>query len=310
MSEITGVGFYESLNKFFVGFLILVLFVGLDSELFANPLFLISAYIVGCICQALVQRITKRWLTLKEDEIKEDHEEEYKNKKESCRNNIFEFMKEFLWPLYLIYRLSKFIDRLYKFRYRLFKYHKEGDSSSKEKGSFTFMRKLLCLIYRYLFCNRKRDKFSIDKEAYLKAYYKVAKAGLLMNIPVLEALENFMRNLIFIIPFYALFFIRDENRNAIFCKTYPLLEELSPSLWGDSNSTCIYTTLFSVFLMWVYLGVVWLRRYYQQTIYRLVWQGNKFLDKIDKDSKLEERKIRREMLKNRHFFFFRCKTRL
>lgn len=272
MSEITGVGFYESLNKFFVGFFILVLFVGLNSELFTNPLFLISAYIVGCIYQAIIQVLTKSWLSLQKTDIEKaynevnENENENENEKEPLKDQVLAFMKEFLWPLYLIFRLFE---------------SDEGEANSSE-----------------------------EKEPYLKAYYKVAKAGLLMNIPVLEALENFMRNLIFIIPFYALFFIRDENRNAIFCKTYPLLEELSPSLWGDSNSTCIYTTLFSVFLMWVYLGVVWLRRYYQQTIYRLVWQGNKFLDKIDKDSKLEERKIRREMLKNRHFFFFRCKTRL
>lgn len=234
MSEITGVGFYESLNKFFVGFLILVLFVGLDSELFINPLFLISAYIVGCFYQAIVQYGTRSSTSLQEDEIKDAYNTEYK---------------------------------------------------VEYKGADI-------------------------KEDYLKAYYKIAKAGLLMNIPVLEALENFMRNLIFIIYCYFIFFICNENCNAIFCKTYPLLEEFFPSLRGNPNNTDIYKILLFIFLILVWVGVIWLRRYYQQTIYRLVWQGNKFLDKIDKDSKLEERKIRREMLKNRHFFFFRCKTRL
>ena len=233
MSEITGVGFYESLNKFFVGFLILVLFVGLNSDLFINPLFLISAYIVGCIYQAIIQVLTKSWLSLREDEIQNAYNAEY-----------------------------------------IIKYKGEN-----------------------------------IKEDYLKAYYKVAKAGLLMNIPVLEALENFMRNLMFIIPFYVLFFIRDENCNAIFCKTYPLLEECFSCLKGNLNSTCIYKILLFIFLRYVFEGVVWLRLYYQETIYRLVWKGNKYLDEIDQDSKLEERKIRREMLKNRHFFFFRCKTR-
>ena len=230
MSELTGVGFYESLNKFFVGFLILVLFVGLNSDLFTEPLFLISAYIVGCIYQALVQVCTKSSTSLQEDEIKDAYNTKYE---------------------------------------------------AEYKGADI-------------------------KEDYLKAYYKIAKAGLLMNIPVLEALENFMRNLIFIIPFYFIFFIPYENRNAIFCKTYPLLEEFSPSLWGDSNSTCIYTALFYVFLMLVYWGVVWLRLYYQEKIYRLVWEGNKFLDKIDQDSKLEEMKIRREALNVCHTPFFEC----
>lgn len=235
MSEITGVGFYESLNKFFVGFLILVLFVGLNSDLFINPLFLISAYIVGCIYQALVQVCTKSMLSLKKNEIEEVRNKVYKN---------------------------------------------------KYKGT-----------------NIKDD--------YLKAYYKVAKAGLLMNIPVLEALENFMRNLIFIIPFYVLFFIRDENCNAIFCKTYPLLEECFSCLKENPDSTCIYKILLFIFLRFVFVGVVWLRLYYQETIYRLVWGGNKYLDEIDKDSKLEEIRIRREALKSRYCPFSRmCFRRL
>ena len=226
MSEITGVGFYESLNKFFVGFLILVLFVGLNSDLFINPLFLISAYIVGCIYQAIIQELTRSWLSLREDEIQNAYNAKY---------------------------ITKY----------------EGENI---------------------------------KEDYLKAYYKIAKAGLLMNIPVLEALENFMRNLMFILPVYIGFFVGYEL--LILCKwtPFPMIEALQ-------EIDCICIVLLSIFLMLVLLGAMWLRRYYQQTIYRLVWEGNKFLDKIDKDSKLEERKIRREMLKNRHFFFFRCKTR-
>ncbi|WP_311418109.1 hypothetical protein [Hoylesella nanceiensis] len=235
MSEITGVGFYESLNKFFVGFLILVLFVGLKSDLFTEPLFLISAYIVGCIYQAIIQVFTKSCLSLQKTDIEKAYNEVHKNEK---------------------------------------------DNPSKVK------------------------------EDYLKAYYKIAKAGLLMNIPVLEALENFMRNLIFIIPFYFIFFIPYENCNVIFGKTYPLFKELCPILKDDQNINCVYRILLIVFLVCIFEGVIWLRCYYQQTIYRLVWEGTKFLDEIDQDSKLEERKIRREMLKNRHFFFFLCKTRL
>jgi hypothetical protein len=212
MSEITGVGFYESLNKFFVGFLILILFVGLNSGLFINPLFLISAYIVGCIYQALVQVCTKSMLSLKKNEIEEVRNKVYKN---------------------------------------------------KYKGT-----------------NIKDD--------YLKAYYKVAKAGLLMNIPVLEALENFMRNLIFVIPFYFIFFIPYENCNAIFDKTYPLLKELCPILKDGQNINCIYRILLIVFLVCVFEGVIWLRCYYQQAIYRLVWEGDKYLDEIDNKGKQEE----------------------
>lgn len=222
MSEITGVGFYESLNKFFVGFLILVLFVGLDLDLFINPLFLISAYIVGCIYQALVQVCTKSMLSLQKNEIEEVRNKVYKNK--------------------------------------------------------------------YKGINIKDD--------YLKAYYKVAKAGLLMNIPVLEALENFMRNLIFIIPYYFTCFILKDHIS--------FFEGVLLILRDFQKLSSFHKIELIVFLILAFWGVIILCYYYQQTIYRLVWEGNKYLDEIDKDSKLEEMKIRRDVLNVCHIPFFEC----
>lgn len=231
MNGISGLSFYESFNKFITGFLILVLLVGLDSNLFTKPLFIISAYIVGCIYQAIIQVFTKSCLSLQEDEIKEAHDEVYKNKKESCKNNIFAFMKE----------LKCCISRL-------FKSQEEGDNPSKEK------------------------------EGYLKAYYKIAKAGLLMNIPVLEALENFMRNLMFILPVYIIFFVEYEILILCKCTSFPKIEALQ-------EIDCICIVLLIIFLILVLLGVMWLRSYYQQAIYRLVWEGNKYLDKINSETK-------------------------
>ena len=202
MSEITGVGFYESLNKFFVGFLILVLFVGLDSDLFTDPLFLISAYIVGCIYQAIIQELTRSWLSLREDEIQNAYNAEY--------------------------------------------------------------------IIKYKGENIKKD--------YLKAYYKLAKAGLLMNIPVLEALENFMRNLMFILPVYIMFFVEYEILILCKCTSSPKIEALQ-------EIDCICIVLLFIFLILILMGVRWLRYYYQQTIYRLVWEGNKYLDEINSETR-------------------------
>lgn len=198
MSEITGVGFYESLNKFFVGFLILVLFVGLNSDLFINPLFLISAYIVGCIYQAIIQVLTKSWLSLREDEIQNAYDAKY-----------------------------------------IIKYKGEN-----------------------------------IKEDYLKAYYKIAKAGLLMNIPVLEALENFMRNLIFIIPYYFTCFILKDHIS--------FFEGVLLILRDFQNLSSFHKIELIVVLILAFGGVIILRRYYQQTIYRLVWEGNKYLIKLIK----------------------------
>lgn len=39
------------------------------------------------------------------------------------------------------------------------------------------------------------QKASYDTDDYLKAYYNVVKNGFLMNIPTLEAHENFLRNI-------------------------------------------------------------------------------------------------------------------
>lgn len=240
MSEITGVGFYESLNKFFVGFLILVLFVGLNSDLFINPLFLISAYIVGCIYQAIIQVFTKSCLSLQEDEIKNARIEVCENEKESCKKHISVFMKDLRCALCCISKL--------------FKSHTEGNEPSEG------------------------NELSKDKEAYLKAYYKIAKAGLLMNIPVLEALENFMRNLMFILPIYIIFFVEYEILILFKFTSFPKIEALQ-------DIDCICIVLLIIFLILVLLGVIWLRYYYQQTIYRLVWEGNKYLDKINSETK-------------------------
>lgn len=238
MSEITGVGFYESLNKFFVGFLILVLFVGLNSDLFINPLFLISAYIVGCIYQAIIQVGTASWLSLREDDIRRAYDEVYEKKENSCREYFCLFIKKLFHPMCLLVR---------SFGCNKSNNKKKGSNSSKKKND------------------------------YLLAYYKVAKAGLLMNIPVLEALENFMRNLILIIPFYFICFVL-KYLVSLWGGVIPILKNCQ-----SLSSSKIIELI--VFLVLAFVGVVWLQYYYQQTIYRLVWEGNKYLDKINSETK-------------------------
>lgn len=234
MSKITGIGFYESLNKFIMGFLIFVLVVGQDSDLLTKPQLLISAYIVGCIYQALVQRITKRCLSLHEDDIRTARDEVYRKKKISYSEDFFLFIKELFCPMFLcrLLGLNKSNDR-------------EKGSNSSKKGN-----------------------------DYLLAYYKVAKAGLLMNIPVLEALENFMRNLIPIVFVCIILFIFKKDGVSIIKDSLLFLKNCQ-------CSDCIYKILSVVLL----ILIRWLRRYYQQAIYRLVWEGNKYLDEINSETK-------------------------
>ena len=239
MNGISSLNFYESLNKFIVGFLIFVLFVGPDTDLFTKPLFIISAYIVGCIYQAIIQVFTKSYLSLQKTGIKKARIEVYESKKESCKKHILAFMKELIWPL--------------------------------------------CLIPRTCTCNKLKDKMkgdnsSEEKEPYLKAYYKIAKAGLLMNIPVLEALENFMRNLIPIVFVYLILLIFKKDGISI-------VREFIPLFKGWQCADCLYKILTFILCVVVFNLVRWLRYYYQQTIYRLVWEGNKYLDKINSETK-------------------------
>lgn len=243
MNGISSLNFYESLNKFIMGFLIFVLVVGPDPCSFTKPLFLISAYIVGCIYQAIIQVFTKSCLSLQEDEIKNARIEMCENKKESCKKPISVFMKDLRCALCCISKL--------------FKSHMKGNKSSEG------------------------NEFSKDKEAYLKAYYKVAKVGLLMNIPVLEALENFMRNLMFILPVYIILFLVYEVLILCKCTPFPMIEALQ-------EVDCICIVLLFIFLILILVGVIWLRYYYQQTIYRLVWEGDKYLDEINNKGNQEE----------------------
>lgn len=140
MNTITGLSFYDSLNKLTVGWLILFPLV-IDAVLaFKNPIAHVAAFLVGTIYQCSIQQYTK------------------------CLTNC----------IYMIRKQNKWV---------------------KEE-------------------QRKR----IAKSRYYEAYYKVAMAGILMNIPVLEATENFIRNFIFIAILY---FVGLENRVTI-CKSIPI----------------------------------------------------------------------------------------
>lgn len=98
-----------------------------------------------------------------------------------------------------------------------------------------------------------------------------------MNIPVLEALENFMRNLMPIIFFDFILCFFNRSGISIVRKFIPLLKD-------SGSSDCIYKILSVVLL----ILIIWLRRYYQQTIYRLVWEGDKYLDEINNKGNQEE----------------------
>lgn len=189
MNTISGLSFYDSLNKLSVGMLLLFLIPSLG-EAISSPFFYIIAFIIGCVYQAIIRRLTAYW-TLKECELKK-----------TC-----------------------------------------GNGNIVKKGNL--------------------------KETYLKAYYKVAKAGLLMNIPILEALENFMRNLLFIILLYLIFIGFGHNPFS--------------AIWEQNNTIhhCGYVVIFILLIP----ITIRLRYYYQFEIYRLIWEAYDYLKNIECEEK-------------------------
>lgn len=193
MSIVNGLGFYESINKLIIGFLLLFLFVKPDFESSQGVLFLILAYITGCIYQVIIRSLTKSWLNLRECEI------------------------------------AKAYKQIYEVEY-----------SEKD-----------------------------IKDLYLQSYYEITNAGLLLNIPINEALENFMRNLAPVLALYLVVIVSNCN-------------DLTPFL---NNST---TDAIFVFLLLICVSV--LRFYYQKEVYRLVWEAICYWDKIKDKSRLKYEK--------------------
>ena len=118
-------------------------------------------------------------------------------------------------------------------------------------------------------CRHKwtEDKDSICKEDYLKAYYKVAKAGILMNIPVLEAIENFIRNVFFL----AILYIVALASNC---------QDIAKLLNGIGDSCHCVVALTIIVLL---LPLIWY--YVQNKIYELVWDGEHYLNEVENENK-------------------------
>ena len=104
-----------------------------------------------------------------------------------------------------------------------------------------------------------------DEQAYLKAYYLVAKNNCLMNIPILEAHIAFVRNIWLILLLYLIALY-------VQCPSVKVLNELLGS--------CRVAIGISIFLFM--LPVVWYKL--QSKVSYLVWEGAYFLQSINQES--------------------------
>lgn len=206
MNVITGLSFYDSLNKLTTGTLLLLLFIpsqstGNDSWL----LFFIAAFLLGCFYQFCVQ-----WLT--------------------------PFLTNIPWM----------IKRAYKDFYR-----KDFDITELPHGACP-------------------ECGSVLRQTYLMAYYNVEKNGFMMNIPILEALENFMRNMWLICLLYLIIVLADCP------SSHPLL-----ALFGEKSQVAV-----GLFLAFLALHPTWW--FVQMKIYHLVWEGDCYAKLLNCKSKENE----------------------
>ena len=186
MNTISGLSFYDSLNKLTVGWLIIMPILADTGSAFNNPIAHVAAFLVGIIYQCVIQRST------------------------NC------------------------------------------------------LRNCICLIRKQNKWVKEERRKRITRNQYYEAYYKVAMAGLLMNIPVLEAIENFIRNIFFIAVIYI---IALALKCPKFCS---ILEEIgSPGCCA----TVLTVIVFLLMLTWYYV---------QNKIFELVWEGEHYIEIINK----------------------------
>lgn len=101
---------------------------------------------------------------------------------------------------------------------------------------------------------------------YFKAYFKVQKSGLMGNIPILEAHEAFLRyaTIPFILYCVAGLIYLYNQIKVCFCSIFSII---------------ILIVVF-IFVLLLYLSL-W--KYYNRKVYRLVWEANFFLDKLEEE---------------------------
>lgn len=197
MENISGLSFYDSLNKMTIGVLILLLTTAFPTSIEGRFMFVVTAFIIGCICQMGIQKLT------------------------SCLTN------------------SRCMIR------------KAFDKFYKQDGIITAYKPKVGKNCRHV---------------YLLAYYRMARNGILMNIPILEALENFMRNLPLIIIFYLFSILGDCCNTQIVVDTFGV-------------NRCVIVAI--LLLLLIAVSVMWWN--IQLKIHFLIWEGDYYIRLLDNE---------------------------
>lgn len=109
----------------------------------------------------------------------------------------------------------------------------------------------------------------ITEDDYLEAYYNVVKNGFLMNIPTLDAHENFLRNIWLICLMYLIAVLADCCQSSI------------------SEIICQYSkcaiAMFLLLLI-VFIPFVWYK--IQMKIFELVWEGDYYAKRLNPKNRI------------------------
>lgn len=277
MNTITGLSFYDSLNKMTIGILILLLIFPIPNSIEGKFLYIVAAFIVGSIFQMIVQQITGKssfWKIIKKPFEKD-------KSKYRCLFNLCAWLN--------LTNNSKLIRKAYN------DLHKKSYNES-----------------------------DMDMQ-YYKAYYNVARNGILMNIPILEALENFMRNMMVYCSLPLLLKIASCTQLlemssclkivvavflcGVLIATLPcdnfvatllcgislllilldaivVLENLYGTLpcitWHNFILSIVTKDFNYILVLYFVCALWWMRREIQYKIHYLVWEGDHYIKELDK----------------------------
>lgn len=280
MNTISGLSFYDSLNKMTIGILVLLLIdkssEDIKYDIVSMFLFIVVAFIVGCFFQMIVQIITGDAVLKKSK----------KNRLEKINIDLKKSNNHFCKTQY------KLIKSLF---FSLFTWTQWTNNPKLIQEAHND-------VYKYSI-----NSFEINRR-YFKAYYNVVRNGLLMNIPILEALENFMRNLIF---YFILLIVLSCTPISILLSGVLLLI-ISVMIigrylysrrmvlfscaiilfvvffWGNIDNSIIgrITTNEYCRLILCVIAIFisyWLRKEIQYKIHYLIWEGDYYIRRLDKE---------------------------
>lgn len=119
--------------------------------------------------------------------------------------------------------------------------------------------------------HKKQDKDSQDEheislEEYYKAYYIVAANGILMNVPKLEALESFLRNIFFVLLFYLVGLLANCPRVLALTNIF--------SISHSHLAIGLFAVIFIIPFIWVEVQI---------KIHKLILEGKYYLDKLEEE---------------------------